>query len=245
MSKDRDFKAEAQRIIAEAEAAASRRTADRLKHIRENVELELPANRRSHWQQVHAEAVLSYRKCKAWHSNLSLLPDNRANLTAMLTGLLERQAKGIDTTKSIEQQANRAIYCEANRLTAEAIAAELEAPGKNDTPDKPEGEQIATTEADSLTTWQRCMYYRYLLEGGAPTPFDNDRKKEEAYNELAERHGGRAAHWKNTWLDTTKLRRKHESKRKKEGLKKVLKLLEEYPDAYRLCEMELRNAGIL
>lgn len=100
-------------------------------------------------------------------------------------------------------------------------------------------------KTDSLTTWQRCMYYRYLLEGGAPTPFDNDRKKEEAYNELAERHGGSAAHWKNTWVDTTKLRRKHESKRKKEGLKKVLKLLEEYKDAYRLCEMELRNAGIL
>lgn len=100
-------------------------------------------------------------------------------------------------------------------------------------------------KAGSLTTWERCMYYRYLYEAGAPTPFDNDRKKQEAYNELAERHGGSAAHWKNTWLETEPSNRKYESKRRQTGLKKVLKLLEEYPDAYRLCEMELRNAGIL
>jgi hypothetical protein len=100
-------------------------------------------------------------------------------------------------------------------------------------------------EAGTLTAWEQCMYYRYLYEAGAPSPFDNDRPKQEAYNDLAERHGGSAAHWKNTWLETEPSNRKHEGKRRQTGLKKVLKLLKQYPDAYRICEMELRNAGIL
>lgn len=109
----------------------------------------------------------------------------------------------------------------------------------------PAVEDLDKPKTDNLTTWQRCMYYRYLLEGGATTPFSNDRPKEEAYKELAKRHGKRWEHWRNIWGETTKLRRKHESKRKKEGLKKVLELLEEYPEAHRICEMELKNAGIL
>lgn len=102
----------------------------------------------------------------------------------------------------------------------------------------------AKVEGEQLTTWEQCMYYRYLFESGAPTPFDGDRPKSEAYNELAERHGGSAAHWKNTFLQTERNNRKHERKRK-EGLKKVLKLLKQYPDAYRICELEMREAGIL
>lgn len=109
---------------------------------------------------------------------------------------------------------------------------------------EPQGEQITTPQAENLTTWERCMYYRYLFEAGEATPFDNDRPKNEAYNELSGLHGGSAAHWKNTWLQTERNNRKHEGKRKA-GLKKVLPLLGEYPEAYRICEIELKSAGIL
>jgi hypothetical protein len=116
---------------------------------------------------------------------------------------------------------------------------------KEPEPRKAEPERRAIKpKTEGLTVWERCMYYRYLFEAGYPTPFDNDRPKYEAYTELAERHGGVVAHWKNTWLQTERNNRKHEGKRKA-GLKKVLPLLEEYPDAYRICAMELKKAGIL
>jgi len=106
-------------------------------------------------------------------------------------------------------------------------------------------EADAEPQADSLTTWQRCMYYRYLLEGGVDNLFNSGISQMEAYNELAKRHGGSWKYWQTTWLQTDRDNRQHEGKRRKKGLKKVLKLLEEHPQAYRICEMELSKAGIL
>ena len=124
MSKDTDFKAEAKRLIAEAEAIASHRTADNLEDARAHAKLELPENRRGFWQKVHAYHVQRYRNCKAHHSNLSLLEENRASLTDMFAGLIKRQTK--DAEERFKYLINLASYCEAARRTAEAIAAELD-----------------------------------------------------------------------------------------------------------------------